>query len=861
MSNRLIKILTIIIFPLLIVVGFSSWIIVGNKSENLGQNDNSYNPIAVAYISDNPAKTYTRIEKALEIANGTATEANPKVVVVIPNLKHKVINDSGVEEEVLYPISITSSCTIGNNVTLSLPYNETGDVHYEGTFASNKEFADSTIEKVKINRKTQVILENNITLRISPKGSLMIGGITGNTGQDMVGHTYGSYSELTLKEGASILSEGNIECYGYIKNSSNNNTKTIVNLIEGTLKLPFIIYDFKGGTNTATLHYCEVCPFSIYDIANVQVKMRITSKSIVKGEIRLTIDADNTHEVTVIGGSYFNNALILTSGYVDLKYTPNDPDNVGITQPYTDLNSNGFLKAELYGSLIMGGISLFVSIKGISATINTNDYYFPVPYPFDFDIKSGSDLNIGKRTKFMQGSSLEVEDGAYFNISNNVAFLPSTTLTDVDFKYPTEKATAQLINDGIIEIESGCLAANITSSSSRAIINNKSSTYSLSLYEFNQGFSATDVGMALIGGIFFNKDSKLYKYTIEMTGNITNIGENAKFSNSNAQTGSYVSTNNNYWTKYTTSLPIKYYKVYYEGNSNPLSSPVEYINSSLASSCNLSDTISNISNLSNESEYYFAGWYLDNDCEEKVIEKNAVVAEMYKLSSGEYINLYAKMSKVKPINVTYYGGYSNTSDETSFSLNYAHSVVELYVPGETIYMKEPVQNYAVYEGNNVSTATYRDYYTFNGWNVKNNNSVVISDNLSWNEEFEIPLDYASDTLSIQWTRSTNVERHYKIYIEDTNSAIVNIVNVLNFDPSVLSDEAQHTFWVKQGAQVVVIIIGYEEGLFIKREKTNKCDITSNEKINITDFSATGNNTAERSFIMPDEAVTISASKA
>ena len=129
MNKKIMLLLTILLFPLLMMSGLASWVILGEKTTNVAKEPIS---VAVCHLTmDGVTTNYTRIEKALEVANKNASESNPLTVYVYTGLK----KSDGVSS---YEIKIINSCEINSFVTLCLPYDANGN--YFGPFGSTNDF-------------------------------------------------------------------------------------------------------------------------------------------------------------------------------------------------------------------------------------------------------------------------------------------------------------------------------------------------------------------------------------------------------------------------------------------------------------------------------------------------------------------------------------------------------------------------------------------------------------------------------------------------------------------------------------------------------------------------------------------------
>ena len=304
MKKKFFLFILLLITPLMVFTGYSSWVIIGSKNVDFISKKE-----AVCYINTDENQ-YTSIEKALENAN------NGDKVYVIPNLKNS-INES-------FEIKINKDCSIKEGVSLILPVDDNG-TYNNGWGGSESDFADSTLDRRNKNRITLVSIDSNVTLTISSGAFLYIGGTFGSSSNGMSGGINGFYSELLLHKNSKVICNGTIENYGYIKESSYDNGSQLI-VDNASILCPFSIYDFKGGTQTLKLNSSNICPFDEYDLSSIQVEMIIYSNSKLNAIARLEPGTQIEKIVTVVGGqnrsdaTTENTAIILNSGYVKLKY-------------------------------------------------------------------------------------------------------------------------------------------------------------------------------------------------------------------------------------------------------------------------------------------------------------------------------------------------------------------------------------------------------------------------------------------------------------------------------------------------------------------------------------------------------------
>ena len=444
--NSLRKYFTLILMFFTVVIGFSSWIIVGEKNLTLGEAPVTQ---AVCYFTDSSGnkKEYTRIEKALEDANNTGTATT-------------VIVYSG------YSYTIYKDCVIGTNVTLLIPFSDScleAPVYNSGETSVNNStttygnrngsgsgFADANSTTVGNNLKTEVKVgteHQSATITINSGGKLIIGGTVGTTAQRPTGQTSGNYAQITMFPMSKIVVNGEITCFGYIKENYSNN-KSEVNCIGGTIIQPFVVYDYRGGGNTSGCYTNGVSPFSIFDTPNIQCILTCENNGSLKGMADLYASSHhNFTTITLIGPSSAVINLSQNSKAI-LKYHPTSCLYTVFTAQ-TQVSTE-YTTIEVIGDAATGEMSM----KAAGTPVSTNDVLFPVSSKLKINIREGN-FTLQNKMKFFPGSVLTVESTANLTISAEIimyeSFVEDNAVANV---HPLNLAPAKLIVDGSCTINS-----------------------------------------------------------------------------------------------------------------------------------------------------------------------------------------------------------------------------------------------------------------------------------------------------------------------------------------------------------------------------------------------------------------------
>ena len=426
---------------------------------------------AIAYINPSSKTYYGNLSYALNKISNTT-------LYVIPSLK----NNDGT----LHQIIVNENITVAKGTTLCLPYEgENYKVDLNGTSTKNNSlssnyynanFADSDEKKFL---KTNIIIKGKSSLNtatLTIEGTLLIGGILGvgvNSYQRPSGHTVNNYTQITLGSFSSIVNKGEIECRGYLKpfDEESLNTSGLINEDGSIVTLPFVLYDYRGGSYSAACNFEEVFPFSVFDMPNSHINTTYnygsTLKVLIHAVAQDQVYAPNPCILLSNGGGLFN----MSSGNVSFRYKPST-FNKTTNDVATSTTSNNINKllVSINGTITLDSMTITLAEN----SLETYKFYLPFSYKFDIIAKQGSNLNIINKVKFLSGSKLTIEEGANASITKSVVFYQSydghTTLANV---YPNSLGSAKLINNGTLTIDAS-FGGKIDSEVANATIYTKS---------------------------------------------------------------------------------------------------------------------------------------------------------------------------------------------------------------------------------------------------------------------------------------------------------------------------------------------------------------------------------------------------
>jgi hypothetical protein len=433
--------------------GFSNWLVSQKITIEATTESRPY----VCYIKETGIH-YVSVDKALSIAE---TDGTTSTIYVIPGTNP----------------SIKNSHTIVAGDSLNLPYSgETyweGDDNTKGAVTAEDSFrAENTYKKLDVFVSTGAVITN--------RGTINIGGVQsgGGGGKNKSGQTGGDYAQLTLEGTASIDSYGILNCYGYLRGSTDTGKESTGNAIlrsGSTTRTLFAIREHRGGTIFSAMKDNMQCsPFNRFYIANIRdISYRYESGStmysiadLYTGQKAIFSAQHNRSSISMIGSdsSFFLN---LTSGTTVIgKF---------ISTTYINtLSINGGFKVN---SLVL---ELSLPYFG-SVSLSTGSVLFPLSWYFNITLNSfedGSPSNVDSTAqdlKILPGSSVTISSGVTVTLKQLAVY---DSFTDVAVGAPTTYQSDGHTNPGVLLVN-GSLTAS-TSLGGPISVNNNAAILSVS---------------------------------------------------------------------------------------------------------------------------------------------------------------------------------------------------------------------------------------------------------------------------------------------------------------------------------------------------------------------------------------------
>lgn len=341
-------------------------------------------------------------------------------------------------------------------------------------------YVDTDSSKIKY----KLILNEWTVLEVY--GNILIQGLLGVNGPGLSGHTSGNHSQIINNGTINLNSGAKLDLRGYIKG-----TGTIEARSGAIVYSPFVVYDYRGGTNTKTVYEKgKIAPFRIYEMPNIQCKYSIIYGAKSMGYLDLY--ASNQHRTdtaTIIGNS---NAMLImedSSSHILKTYTKID-------------NGIGMTSLTITGKAKMG--TLKITVSGV--TVSMTDVRFPMPWNYSINVGDGikqTTFTVGANYKMMTGATVNVKKNGTINLTGTVliykTYVDNATINP---QYPN-KGAAKLNVEGVVNVTGGIAGEIFGTSGGKVIIGNNAV---LSITEKEGDSGDTKPGAALLGfGKFYER--------------------------------------------------------------------------------------------------------------------------------------------------------------------------------------------------------------------------------------------------------------------------------------------------------------------------------------------------------------------
>ena len=309
-------------------------------------------------------------------------------------------------------MQIRENCTVGNGVTLIIPFanDESGRLTdgiakiYHGT--GGLDYVTNTGDYPATYCKNIVVISENV--KVAVQGILEVAGeLSGGSGGHIAGHTARYYATIKLESNAEIDVNGELKVTGFIE-EADGSTNSLITVHNGaTIYEPLVIRDFKGGSLMTAIYYGlskGYSPFNQYTVMNVSVELRMNFGSTMINYCNLQAQND-IHSTTgkMIGQGGLIELTNASYSYLVSKYDP----------------STGKTKLNIYGGAKNNSMSLVV----LGNPVNSKDFNFAIPWIYDITLARApgqtdvAKFNMPYKYKLMPGATMTVEQGAELTIN------------------------------------------------------------------------------------------------------------------------------------------------------------------------------------------------------------------------------------------------------------------------------------------------------------------------------------------------------------------------------------------------------------------------------------------------------------
>lgn len=565
---------------------------------------------------------YFTIEDALNIAtSGTIT------------VKYDTsFAESIVAEKAGYS-GISTYYTVRTGVTLLLPYDGASGVNTTNRSYSSSSFGNSDLRKIELTLPSKISITNN--------GTITIGGITtgGNGGSANAGATTGDYAQVTLGADAKIESYGNINVYGYIVEESYNNGAE-VNMHSGTLLMPFIVVDHRGGSVFYGIYKdMKGSPFNRFFMHNVTPQLTIYSTASLIGYANLYANnQDNVTQIALVGSGSANLIQLANGAKLISKLT---------AEKFATSNAQSPTNLNIYGNMTLNNLALKVDTGVGAVSLSTEKVLFPISWYWNITLNPYENGNTAivdatnQDIKIMQGSSLTISKGVTVNAGKIAVYYGSYTNNNTVGSGPYDAGKG----DGILKVN-GTLNVEYLGGAVQSDEN-------LAMLKVSKSVSVTSYEPK-------SKSGSSFLTSVEWDDPIFDLQLNGV--ESPTQSTYYYDGDNEIWVAEDTTFNVSYQYMYRDGAGElHLIGAPDLINDNSGNPVEIAPKDGIIWLYSNDvvynsEEYTFTGWYADVDCKVSVYSINGL--EM------RNITIYGLFEQVNVYNFTFDTNY-NTLDESN----------------------------------------------------------------------------------------------------------------------------------------------------------------------------------------------------
>lgn len=302
-------------------------------------------------------------------------------------------------------------------------------------------------------------IENTLTVaagaKLTVEGDIIVSGLLSTKSHPVQGHTSGNHSVLSVAGEVTVADGGVLDVRGYVRGEGK-----VTAASGSTVYLPFVVYDFKGGSATRDLYLDgEISPFNMFDIFyNLQADTRIESGASVISYLVLYASYNHNDATAELVGE--DNCFFILSDGAALEISRE------ASTAYS--RASGRNKVTFLGDVELGDIVL-----NIFVTVRLSDVRVPLSQRFDWQVGDGvteSSLTLPDEYKLMPGARLVVSKNATLNVEGSL--IVCTTVEDTKFAsaevYPFSAAPEFVVNGKFVIADGASFGGRVTSTESGA---------------------------------------------------------------------------------------------------------------------------------------------------------------------------------------------------------------------------------------------------------------------------------------------------------------------------------------------------------------------------------------------------------
>lgn len=380
---------------------------------------------------------------------------------------------------------LSSSATVRRGTTLILPSSQDPSVQVAApTYGAGIKGHVDALEQY-----VEHTLTVNDGVTLTAHGDIIVCGLMGQAGTGISGHTSGNHSELVNNGTIKLLGGANLDIRGYVKGAGTINAEA-----NSTVYAPFVVYDFRGGSNTAVAYLKgSIAPFNTYDMFyNVQCTLNIFGGA--KYVSYLDLFAAGAHNSTKIDLICDEGGLINIDkdAKAQILFKEDDENYAGTV---------GYSEVIVTGNATFGDLSMRIYF----VTISLSAVDLPICMRTTINIGDGvtaTSVVMSHKYKLLTGATLKVAENASLTVEGKLTVYSEFTDSPMaNLGYPDADAAQFIVNGTLVLADSAVFGGRIQSETAGKVVIGKTTTLKSVSTEGNCG--TTNAGLIGTGGTYY----------------------------------------------------------------------------------------------------------------------------------------------------------------------------------------------------------------------------------------------------------------------------------------------------------------------------------------------------------------------